>query len=105
MKRLFGFLLLVTLLWSCATASNIARTCAPATTDETQAVTELWTRPDLTTLETVAILEGGKIAACVVSEIAKDVIARANTIKLSAQIGTQAPVIVERAQAWLAVHP
>jgi hypothetical protein len=91
-------------LAGCATAGAVAKACAPATTDETQAVITLWERPDLTTAETIALLEGGKIALCVVSQIANNVLAQASRIQTQGLLGSESPLVV-RAQAWLEVHP
>jgi hypothetical protein len=93
------------MMHGCATVGPIAKACAPATGDQMQAVLTLWERPDLTTVETVAILEGGKIALCVVSEIARGVLASTANVQASAALGGPPPLMLLRAEAWLTAHP
>jgi hypothetical protein len=93
------------LFCGCATTGGIIKTCEPSTTDEQQAVINLWERSDLTTIETVAILEGGKIALCVVSEIARGVMASTTNVQASVALGGPPPLMLVRAEAWLTAHP
>jgi hypothetical protein len=104
-KGLVGLfvLLCVSQLFGCATVSGVAKTCAPATTDETQAIDELFARPDLTTAEVIFLAEGGKIAACVVTQIAQSIMTSAAQVHLSTTGGDS--LMVTRAQAWVAKHP
>lgn len=99
----FMGLLLGHALFGCATLSTVAKVCAPSTADETQAITDLFERLDLTTAEVIAAAEGGKIAVCVVTEVAKDILNRASQIKAATAAG-ETP-IVARAQAWVQKHP
>lgn len=101
---------LLALLLSCATVKSAVKECAPPLTDETQAVTDLFNRPDLTTAEKLAAAEAGKIALCVVSEIAQDVISRAGTLAFAAPRSftgsmLEEPPLVAVSRAWLAKHP
>jgi hypothetical protein len=103
-KRLFGFLLLISALCGgCATTSAIVGACKPPATDETEAITDLFQRADISTVEAIGIAEGGAIAVCVVSEIARDILAKASEIHFSQQLGTESPLI-GRSQSWLAKH-
>jgi len=102
--RILGVLMLVVLLSGCATVSSIAKTCAPPTTDQREVVTELFERPDLTTAEAIAAAEGGKVAICVVTEIAKDILDQASHIHAAMTLGGE-PLVVLRAQEWIKAHP
>lgn len=94
----------------CATTSAITKACKPSTTDETQAVTTLWNDPSRTTAETVAILEGGKIAYCVISQLAQDILMQESMVtpKLATTLFAlplEPSLQASRAQAWIAKHP
>jgi uncharacterized protein YpmB len=102
--RLFVILCALQLFCGCATTSAVIKACEPSTTDEQQAVINLWERPDLATAEKTAILEGGKIAFCVLTEIAKNVLAQASKIQTSGLLGSESPLVIG-AQDWLAKHP
>lgn len=71
---------------------------------ETQAIDELFARPDLTTAEVIAAAEGGKIAACVVTEIAKDILNSASQVHASMTLDGESALVLH-AQAWIAKHP
>ncbi len=103
--KMFGLLTLAVLTFSCATTSAIYQACKPPKTDETQAITDLFSRPDLTTAEVIAAAEAGKIAICVVTEIAKDILAQANSTHAASTFMSMPSPMVTRAEEWIKAHP
>lgn len=103
---LFALLFLGHALFGCATLSGAAKACAPPTTDETQAIVTLFSRTDLQTAEAIAIAEGSKVAMCVVTEIARNILGQASGNQLALSLLPTAPSpLLERASQWLAKHP
>lgn len=110
LTRVFYVLTVAVLLFGCAATKAVVKACAPPLTDETQAITDLFNRPDLTTAEKIATAEAGKIALCVVTEIARDVVDRAGTLAFSTPRTftggmLEAPPMVAVSNAWIAKHP
>jgi hypothetical protein len=102
------FLFLVTLLCllpGCATTAGVIKTCKPSTTDEQQAIVDLFSRFDLTTAEVIATAEASKIAVCVVTEIAKNLLGVASTAEALTSSSVDRNVAILRAEAWLQKHP
>lgn len=88
----------------CATLTPALKSCAKSTTDETQAITDLFERFDITTAEAIAAAEGSKIALCVVSAIAHNTLDQAKPIPFASLVGSESPLL-GRSSAWLAKHP
>ena len=106
MLKLLGVLTLAVLLFGCATTSAIYQACKPATTDETQAIVNLFSRPDLNEAEAIAVAEGSTIAWCVITEIARSVVGRASSGELALSLSAADPSpLLTHSAAWLAKHP
>lgn len=107
------FAIIALMIWcgGCATVGAVASHCRPSTTDEQQAVDAVLADTSITQAEAIAVLEGGKIAWCVVVEIAQGVVDKANTLAFSTPptpmgAAFEEPPMVVRARAVLATkHP